>query len=110
MARHVRRMRDIYRRRRQLLLKSLDEELGRWLVRGSSYYGLHVAALTRAPLDLDAITNTLGQSGVRLHTLERYYLGPHTRTGFVLGYGVADLADLKRGLPLLRKAFLQASS
>lgn len=109
LARHVRRMRDIYRRRRQLLLKSLEEELGRWLVPGSSYYGLHVAALTRAPLDLDAITDTLGQSNVRLHTLERYYLGPHTHTGFVLGYGVADLPELKQGLALLRKAFLQVS-
>jgi len=108
LARHVRRMRDIYRQRSQLLLKSLDEELGRWLVPGSSYYGLHIAALTRVPLDLDVITDTLSQSNVRLHTLARYYLGPHTRTGLVLGYGVADLTQLKQGLSLLRKAFLRA--
>jgi GntR family transcriptional regulator / MocR family aminotransferase len=106
LARHVRRMRDIYRRRRQLVLKSLDDELGHWLLPGSSYYGLHVAALTRVPLDLDAITDTLGQANVCVHTLQRYYLGPQTHNGFVLGYGVADLAELRQGLSLLRKALL----
>jgi GntR family transcriptional regulator / MocR family aminotransferase len=109
LARHVRRMRDIYRRRRQLLLKSLDEELGQWLVPGASHYGLHVAALMRAPLDLEAVTDALGQSNVRLHTLDRYYLGPRTHSGIVLGYGVAELAELKLGVSLLRKAFLKAA-
>jgi len=108
LARHVRRMRDIYRRRRQLLLESLDDQLSRWLVAGASHYGLHIAALTRGPLDLDAVTDTLRLSNVRLHTLDRYYLGPRTHSGIVLGYGVAELAELKLGLALLRAAFLKA--
>jgi hypothetical protein len=39
----------------------------------------------------------------------RVYLGPHTHSGLVLGYGVADLAELKQGVSLPRKAFLQTS-
>jgi len=108
LTRHVRRMRNIYRRRRQLILQSLTAQFGRWLVPSTSYYGLHVTALARAPLELDVITDSLGRRDVRVHTLERYYLGPQTRNGLVLGYGVADFTELKQGLSLLRKALLQA--
>jgi GntR family transcriptional regulator / MocR family aminotransferase len=110
LARHVRRMREIYRRRRQLLQKSLTEELGRWLEPNPSFYGLHTTALTRVPLDLEAVVETLRQSGVRVHSLSRYYLGPETRAGLVLGYGVADVPELKQGARALRTAFLKSGS
>ena len=39
--------------------------------------------------------------GVAVSTLERYYAGPVTRNGLVLGYGGAALPDVVRGCEVL---------
>ncbi len=103
LARHVRRMREIYRVRRERLLQLLGGELGAWLEPLPSYCGMHVAALARADTDLDAVSEALLARRVRLHALSRYYLGP-ARAGFVIGYGAADLEDIGRGVAALRAA------
>jgi len=104
LAHHVRKMRDLYKQRRQLLLTSLQEELGEWLDLIPSCYGMHVAAAARTPLDLDRVAEDLLQDNVKLHSFSRYYLGPRTRAGVIFGYGAVDLPEMQRGLSLLRKA------
>lgn len=101
---HVRKMRDIYKQRRRLLLHSLEQELGEWLEPIPSFYGMHVAAIARTALDLDAVTEALLRHNVKMHSFSRYYLGPQTRAGLVFGYGAVDLQAMKQGLSLLRKA------
>ncbi len=103
LANHVRKMRAIYKRRRQLLLNSLQKELGEWLAPIPSVYGMHIAAVSRTQLDFDAVANALLQANVKIHSLSRYYLGPGTRAGLVFGYGAVDLPDMTRGLSLLRR-------
>ena len=103
MTRHVRKMRDIYKQRRQLLLGLLQESLGQWLLPIPSFYGMHIAALAHPAVDLEGAAAALQQQ-VRIHTLSRYFLGPQTKTGLVFGYGTVDLAEIRRGVSLLRKA------
>ena len=38
-----------------------------------------------------------GARGVEVASLERYFAGPPSRHGLVLGYGAADLAAVRRG-------------
>jgi GntR family transcriptional regulator/MocR family aminotransferase len=102
--RHIRKMRQIYKKRRQLLLARLREYLGEWLEPQPSLYGMHVAALARTSLDLDRIADDLARNKVKMHTLSRYYLDRPTRAGLVFGYGVTDLPEIDRGLSLLRAA------
>ena len=104
LAHHVRRMREVYRQRRQLLLDTLAAQLGDWLEPLPSFYGMHVAAVARADVDLDDIAARMPGRGVQLHSLARYHLGPPARAGLVFGYGAADLDDIRRGLALLRAA------
>lgn len=104
---HVRKMRDVYKQRRQLLLNSLQDEFGDWLEPIPSFYGMHVAAVTRVSLNLDLVTEALLQHNVKVHALTRYYLGPRTRQGLVFGYGAVDLPEISRGLSLLRTALLR---
>jgi GntR family transcriptional regulator / MocR family aminotransferase len=104
LARHVRKMREIYRRRRQLLLKLVQDEFGEWLDPIASFYGMHIAAVARDSVDLESVTEALLQDNVKIHTLSRYHLGPQTRGGLVFGYGAADLPEIEHGLSLLREA------
>jgi len=108
LARHVRKMREVYRSRRQRLLSLLGAELGAWLEPLPSFCGMHLAALARTPLDLDAVSDALLARQVKLHALSRYYLGRPARAGFVIGYGAADLSDLTRGTAALRAVLGEA--
>jgi GntR family transcriptional regulator/MocR family aminotransferase len=104
LTRHVRKMRDIYKQRRQLLLESVQDKLKQWLLPIPSFYGMHVAALAQPGIDLEAVAQALLQQQVKIHTLSRYFLGPQTKTGLVFGYGTVDLPEIRRGVSLLRKA------
>jgi GntR family transcriptional regulator/MocR family aminotransferase len=106
LARHVRKMREIYRKRRQLLLTSLQEDFGRWLEPVPSFYGMHVAATVCGQVDLEAVAHTLLRRNVKIHTLKRYYLGSPAINGLVFGYAAVDLPDIRRGLFALRQALL----
>jgi GntR family transcriptional regulator/MocR family aminotransferase len=103
LLRHVRRMRKIYTGRRQLLLGSLRSDFGRWLQPIPSFYGMHVTASACAPLDLEGIAKIAQSKGVMIHTLSRYFLGPETQFGFVFGYGITDLPEIKYGLSILSR-------
>jgi GntR family transcriptional regulator / MocR family aminotransferase len=107
LAHHVRKMRDVYKQRRRLLLSFLHQELGQWLDPVPSYYGMHVAAMARTALDLERVAEALVADGVKIHTLNRYYLGPATRAGLIFGYGAPDVAQMNRGLRALRRALQQ---
>ena len=104
LTRHVRRMRQVYRRRRDLLLERLTGDLSPWLEPIPSTYGMHLAALARPGVEVEAAAEALARQGVYLHSLERYHLGPPTHRGLVFGFGVADEAEIARGLDLLRDA------
>ncbi|HEV2677459.1 MAG TPA: PLP-dependent aminotransferase family protein [Aliidongia sp.] len=104
LAHHVRKMRRIYRQRRERLLGFLRDHLDEWLEPIPSLYGMHVAAAARADLDLDRVTETLLKSDVKIHAFSRYYLGPPTMAGLIFGYGAVDLPEMERGLAALREA------
>jgi GntR family transcriptional regulator/MocR family aminotransferase len=102
LAQHVRKTREVYRQRRQLLLNFLQQELAAWLEPIPSLYGMHVAAVARVPLDPERAARALGGKNVKIHTFSRYYLGPQTTTGLIFGYGAVDSSDMSRGLGLIK--------
>jgi GntR family transcriptional regulator/MocR family aminotransferase len=69
-----------------------------------SLYGMHITATAPASVNLNAAADVLLQQGVRIHTLNRYFMGPQTRHGLIFGYGSTDVAQIRRGLALLLKA------
>jgi GntR family transcriptional regulator / MocR family aminotransferase len=109
LTRHVRKMRDVYRRRRNALLDALTRELAPWLEPIPSFYGMHIAALARPGVDAEAAAAAAMGMGLRIHSLSRYFLGEPDRSGMIFGYGVADLPQIALGLRRLREAF-QADS
>ena len=103
LARHVRHMRGIYKRRREHLAALIASELGTSLEAVPSSYGMHVTAVSPDGRDLEAVAGAAACAGVRLHALGRYHLAPPSRQGLVFGYGVTDLPQIERGIAVLRQ-------
>jgi GntR family transcriptional regulator/MocR family aminotransferase len=110
LRRHVRRMRKTYAERRQMLLTGLLSGLGQWLRPIPSFYGMHIAAVAVAPLDLEGIARRAQGKGVMIHTFSRYYVGPENQAGLVFGYGVTDPTDIKYGLSVLTQLLTRHGS
>jgi GntR family transcriptional regulator/MocR family aminotransferase len=109
LARHVRRMRHLYKQRRQALLTSLTKEVGQWLEPVPSFYGMHVGAILRnsASLDLEWVADSLSQQNVNVHTATRYYLSQQGLPGLIFGYGSVGLPEIAQGIASLRKILLR---
>lgn len=107
LARHIRRVRRLYRDRRDLLLGLVDERLGQVFTAVPSFYGMHISLLARKELDCDAISHALARHGVLIHSLDRYFIGRVAEPGFVIGYAAADRDELKRAVNLLAKVVLE---
>ncbi|MEP6731893.1 MAG: PLP-dependent aminotransferase family protein [bacterium] len=103
LSRHVRKMRQVYARRRQLMYALLRRDFSDWLEPIPSLYGMHVAAWARDGVDLDAAVQAIDGRTVRIHTLHRYHLKQAPRPGLVFGYGVVDLPEIERGLAALQE-------
>ncbi len=103
LVRHVRKLRDVYRRRRDLVWQILQSDFPGELSPMPSHYGMHVAALSTQPRPLEPISAKLLALNVHLHSLERYFFSAPTMDGFVFGYGAADLKTIEQGLKTLRR-------
>jgi GntR family transcriptional regulator/MocR family aminotransferase len=85
-ARHVRRVRAIYRRRRDVLIEQLAVQLPGLPVEGIAA-GVHL--LVRLPLEIDdlAVVAAAADRGLRVEALSRHSISPVPSSGLVLGYG-----------------------
>ena len=107
--RHVRRLRHIYRERRDHLFAMLHEHVGETLQIIPSFYGMHIAALANDGLNCEAVSEALVGRGVHIHALDRYYLGLVSRSGFVLSYAAAGAEALTKAMQALGQELMFAS-
>jgi GntR family transcriptional regulator/MocR family aminotransferase len=106
---HVRKMRQLYGHRRELLRRGFDGPLGKWFEPIPSFYGMHTTAIARPGVDVEnAAAQVLGD-GIKIHTLDRYYVGARTRNGLVFGYGAAGPDQLALGMEKLCQILFRAS-
>ncbi len=106
MERHIRRMRHDYARRRAVLAAAFaDGDAGRLL---GEQAGMHVVLPTRA--DADTIAAAVGAQGVSVGTLTRFFAGPVTSNGLVIGYGGAPSALVARGSDILRRVLAERAA
>jgi GntR family transcriptional regulator/MocR family aminotransferase len=95
LTRHIRRARRVYRDRRERLIGLLEQRLGGILALVPSYYGMHVTAVARKRIDCETASGALAERGIMIHSLARYFLGPETRSGFIIGYAAANVEELE---------------
>ena len=95
--RHVRRMRREYARRRDAIVSALGDPAVPATLRGDTA-GLHVVLELHRGSEDEVAAAALAR-GVKVHTLRRYFAGPVTAQGLVLGYGGLSLARSRRPPP-----------
>ena len=105
-ARHLRRMRLIYSRRRTHLAKALSDRLAGELDVCGIEAGMHLTGLFRHRTDDAEVARRLSELGVSTIPLSTCFLGRPAAAGLVLGYGNADEPELDRGVAALEALLL----
>jgi GntR family transcriptional regulator / MocR family aminotransferase len=103
-AAHVRRMRQIYSRRRAALVALISDTLGAsWVVHHSNA-GLHLILGLPESIDDVAFSAELEQNGVLTRPLSSYYQRGTLRRGLLLGYACVDEAQMATAFaPILQR-------
>ena len=86
-ARHLRRMRGVYFRRRDALLAGLARHCGESVTVHNADGGLHVAVLLEHGLDDREVVRRMARRGLTAMALSTCYAGPERRSGLLLGFG-----------------------
>jgi GntR family transcriptional regulator/MocR family aminotransferase len=87
-ARHLRRMRALYQKRRDALVRGLREHTD--LEPHNSDAGLHVALFLPRGVDDRTVVRELSSRGIEATALSTCYVGKRKRNGLVLGFGGAS--------------------
>jgi GntR family transcriptional regulator/MocR family aminotransferase len=97
--RHLRRVRRVYRERRDVLLDALAEVgLDEWAEGVAA--GLHAVVRLDDAVDDTAVVARIRELGVEVVALSRYAVQAPAR-GIVIGFGQASPADLRRGVEII---------
>jgi GntR family transcriptional regulator/MocR family aminotransferase len=101
--RHLRRMRPIYRARRDALLGALRRHLPGLRPAGASA-GLHVLAWLPPGVDGAALSRSAGQGGIAIETLDESWVGDATAGGVIFGYGSVPETAIDAGIRRLAES------
>jgi GntR family transcriptional regulator/MocR family aminotransferase len=101
--RHLRRMRPVYRRRRDALLAALRRELPDFEPVGAAA-GLHLVTYLPPGMDERTLIEAAARRGVALYGLAPYRLAGPGRPGLVFGYATLDEEAVRRGIALVAQA------
>ena len=95
--RHLRRMRPVYRRRRDALLAALRMRLPELEPAGIAA-GLHLVAYLPDGLDESTLIDAVGRRGVAIYGLAPYRLSSDGRAGLIFGYATLEERTISAGV------------
>jgi GntR family transcriptional regulator/MocR family aminotransferase len=94
LARHIRRMRGVYRERRDALLDGLVRHCDGILAVHNADAGLHAATLLPRDVDDTAVVSRMQARGLTATPLSTCYLTRRTETGLLLGFAGSNARTL----------------
>lgn len=106
-ARHLRKMRGVYRVRHEQVMDSLTQQFAAHLKVIPSAVGLHLAATApgASAEELDGLLGRASAAGVELLPLSLYAVDTAPQPGIVFAYGAIPTARIGEGLGRLRRCF-----
>ncbi|MFC5406583.1 PLP-dependent aminotransferase family protein [Cohnella soli] len=104
--RHMRRVRNVYRRRHEAMTKAImDSGLGGRFTLSGVETGLHMLLEAEESYDEETVTKIALQKGVRVYPLGPYCL-ESKRKGWVLGFAKVDEQSIEQGIHRLAEFIL----
>ncbi|WP_266159716.1 PLP-dependent aminotransferase family protein [Dyella silvatica] len=104
-ARHIRKMRGLYMERRTTLLEAIQKYVPHELEVIGAEAGMQLVALLPPDVSDVAVSKKAAQKGVSVRPLSLCYLNPPERGGLILGYGGAQLQDIRDGIRKLKSCW-----
>jgi GntR family transcriptional regulator / MocR family aminotransferase len=101
--RHIRRMRTLYKSRREALVESLNSEFGSFVEIHGSEAGMHLSLTLPEGYDDIEIATRAAKEKLWLWPLSPCWTGAGARPGFILGYGNTPAEQMKAEAARLRK-------
>lgn len=103
---HIRRMRELYRARRDIFMEEMQRHLSGRLVPQPTQGGLQTACLlSDQRLSDKRLANIAALAGIELPLLSRLYLGQARQAGFVMGFSALTPAQIRDGMQTLADAW-----
>ncbi|MBW4630568.1 MAG: PLP-dependent aminotransferase family protein [Iphinoe sp. HA4291-MV1] len=87
LERHIRKMRAIYDRRRQALVRALNVHFGEKATILGEKAGIHVMVRLHTPFRDEEIIQRAALHGIGMMSAAPHYLRPHSQGEFIFGYG-----------------------
>jgi GntR family transcriptional regulator / MocR family aminotransferase len=101
--RHIRRMRALYKSRREALVESLEQEFGSSIQIHGSQAGMHLSVTLPDGFDDTAIAARAAREKLWLWPLSPCWTGPGARSGFILGYGNTPAEHMRNEVSHIRR-------
>jgi len=108
--RHIRRMRRLYRGRRDAVIDALQSSFGCAIQIGTRSGGLNLLVHFDSALDEQAIAQRAARAGVALRPASDYYAVPPKNPTFLLGFGGMDELALRQAAAVLHTVLVSAGS
>jgi GntR family transcriptional regulator/MocR family aminotransferase len=102
-AAHVRRMRLLYRARRDFLQELAQESLFDWITFGAMDGGLQVAAYAKLGIEDQEVSQKAFRQGLDLPTLSRLYVAGPPKQGWILGFAALTPEMISTGSRIFSK-------
>jgi GntR family transcriptional regulator / MocR family aminotransferase len=102
-ARHIRRMREVYAERLNVLLKGARERLDGAVKISNVEAGLQTVGWLRGAKSAEAVAAAAAEKNVEVTPLRKYSFGRAPANGIVLGFAAVEPKELKRGIEELAR-------
>lgn len=104
LERHVKRLRNLYRNRRQTLVRSLEKQFGENVSIGPHQRGVFVSVRFHPPLSEAEILGRALQAGVGITSTADFYIRKAPARQFILGIGSLTEKQIEEGVRRLARA------
>lgn len=104
LERHLRRMRTLYDKRRQALVRALNHQFGDSVEILGENAGMHLMVRLQTPFEDQDVMRRAAVAGVGLVSARLYYLGDSPANEFVLGYAGLSERRIQEGIRRLAKS------
>ena len=108
--RHLNRMRTIYRKKQQKLIRSIDKFLGKQVEIVGEQSGLHILLKVNTQTSETKLIEQAAQLGVKVYPTSVYYqlAGSFQKPMILLGFGGVSEKEIEKGIQLLRVAWFES--